>query len=172
MTSDRGQMGASRRRGRGRKVPCLASRGRGSVTPPPNQSGFPLCWADKGQLVTPAGRWAEESANCLWVKTSLQEGQRWSQSIPPTDAGAYPPGSPFLSILVSWCPEDLTGAANDVSDSHQLLCTWTLAPDLLRGLNPISALPSNVILHKFPHLSGPYFPHLQDGDNNIPNLIA
>ena len=48
----------------------------------------------------------------------------------------------------------------------------TLAPDLLGGLNPISALPSNVILHKFPHLSGPYFPHLQDGDNNIPNLIA
>lgn len=83
-----------------------------------------------------------------------------------------PPGSHLLSILVSWCPEDLIGAANDVSDSHQLLCTWTLAPDLLGGLNPISALPSNVILHQFPHLSGPYFPHLQDGDNNIPNLIA
>ena len=47
-TGDRSQMGASRRRGRRRKVPCLASGGRGSVTPPPNQSGFPCAGLTRG----------------------------------------------------------------------------------------------------------------------------
>lgn len=47
-TGDRSQMGASRRRGRGRKVPCLASGGRGLVTPPPNQSGFPCAGLTRG----------------------------------------------------------------------------------------------------------------------------
>ena len=71
--------------------------------------------------MTLAGRWAEESANCLWVETSLQEGEDGPKASLP-QMQALIPGSP-LSILVSWCPKDLIGAANDVPDSHQLFCT-------------------------------------------------
>ena len=88
--------GRSQEKGEGKRSPLLSKRRERHRYPTPSQSGFPLCWADKGQLVTLAGRWAEELANCLWAKTSLQEGERWSQSIPPSDAGIYPQGLPYL----------------------------------------------------------------------------
>lgn len=72
---DTGQMGSPRRRARGREAPAWQAGRCRHCHPSPSQFGFPLCWADKGQLVTLAKRWAEELAKHPWAKANSEEGQ-------------------------------------------------------------------------------------------------
>lgn len=96
-------------------------------------------------------------------KDQLGRGEMLVPAHTTLDAGTYPRVS--LICLVSWCSEDLIRAANNILESHELCCTWTLAADSL-ALNPSSALTNYVILGQLLHLSVPHFPHLQNEDNN------